>query len=87
MTSHSFEVGDQYLQPPGHSQHLHQLSPLVKPLHLQEEDKVKQSSVRYEDMVDKVDKVDMVDTVDKVDRVDMVDKVDMVDMVDLKLYL
>ena len=42
-----------------------------------------QSSVRYEDMVDKVDKVDMVGMVDKVDKVDMVDTVDKVDRVDM----
>ena len=50
----------------------------MKPLHLQEEDKVKQSSVRYEDMVDKVDKLNMVN---------MVDKVDMEFMVDMKLWM
>ena len=41
---------------------------------------MKQSSVRYEDMVDKVDKVDILGMVDMVDKVDMEGIVDMVDL-------
>ena len=47
---------------------------------------MKQSSVRYEDMVDKVDILGMVDKVDMegiVDMVDMLEMLGLVDMVDI----
>ena len=44
---------------------------------------MKQSSVRYEDMVDKVDILGMVDMVDKVDMEGIVDMVDMLEMLGL----